>query len=197
MKKTLNNKYFLLRHGKNIHQTVKSDIFYCYPDDTPPCTLIEEGIEQIRNAGIYLKDKGIDLIISSDILRTRQTADIISDIIGYDKNNLRFDERLRDINWGVFGGKTMEDGWKFYGNDMKKRFYIAPEGGETWNDCRERVVKVLDNLEKEFNGKTILIISHGDPLWLLEGYALGTSEEELISDERDRRTIATGEIREI
>ncbi|MCK9578413.1 histidine phosphatase family protein [bacterium] len=195
MKKTLKNRYFLLRHGKNIHQTVKSNILYCYPDDNPPCELIEEGIEQIEKAGFYLKNKEIDFIISSDILRTRQTSDIISNIIGYDKNKIRFDERLRDINWGIFGGKTIDEGWAFYKNDMKKRFYIAPEGGETWQDCRARVIEVLNELENEFNNKNILIISHGDPLWLLEGYILGISDDDLIDAEKKNRTIRTGEIK--
>jgi len=196
MKKTLNNKYFLLRHGKNIHQTEKSDIFYCYPDDNPPCTLIEEGIEEIKKAGEFLKDKKIDFIICSDILRVRQTAEIVIGIIGYNQE-IRFDQRLRDINWGIFGGKTMAEGWNYYNNDMSKRFDIAPEGGETWNDCRKRVIEVLDDLEAEFKGKNILIISHGDPLWLLEGYVLGTSDNDLVNDEKGNRTIKTGEIREI
>lgn len=197
MKKTLNNRYFLLRHGKNIHQTIKRDIFYCYPDDNPPCELNEEGIEQIKNAGNYLKDKNIDVIISSDIFRTHQTSDIVADIIGYDKTKIRFDERLRDINWGIFGGKTMKEGWDFYQNDTKKRFDVAPEGGETWTNCRERVVEVLNDMEAEFSNKNILIVSHGDPLWLLEGYVLGLGNDDLIENEKKNRSIATGEIREI
>jgi phosphohistidine phosphatase SixA len=76
MKVNLKNRYFFLRHGKNIHQTELKDIIYCYPDDETPCSLIEEGIEQAKKAGEELKDKKIEYIYCSDILRTRQTAKI-------------------------------------------------------------------------------------------------------------------------
>jgi hypothetical protein len=36
MKVNLKNRYFFLRHGKNIHQTELKDIIYCYPDDETP-----------------------------------------------------------------------------------------------------------------------------------------------------------------
>ena len=195
MKKPLKNRYFLLRHGKNIHQTIKKDIFYHYPDDNPPCHLIDEGVEQAKDAGIYLKNKNIDLIISSDILRAKETADIVSEEIGYGKE-IRLEKRLRDINWGIFGGKTIKEGWDFYNNDTKKRFSIAPENGETWNNCKERIVEVLGELEAKFNKKNILIVSHGDPLWLLEGYVCEKNEDELAC-ERKGKIIAPGEIREL
>jgi len=193
----LKNKYYLLRHGKNNHQAEKPDIVYCYPDNDPPCFLIEEGIKQVNKAGEKLKDKKIDIIFSSDILRTRQTAKIIGEIIKYDIDKIIYDVRLRDINWGIFGGKKKEEAWLFHKNDMMNMFENAPPQGENWSACLERMVNILNEIENNFQEKTILIVSHGDPLWLLEGYAKDLSKEELIKQRIEKGTINTGEVREL
>lgn len=196
MKVNLKNRYFFLRHGKNIHQTELKDIIYCYPDDETPCSLIEEGIDQAKKAGEELKDKKIEYIYCSDILRTRQTAKIVAGIIGFNEDEIIYDTRLRDINWGLFGGKHKDEAWAYYNNDKSKKFNEPTPGGETWNDCRERMKKVLNEIENIFQGKNVLIVSHGDPLWLLEGYIRGINDEELLN-KRAETLIQTGEVREI
>jgi len=135
----LKNRYFFLRHGKNIHQEELKDILYCWPDDNPPCNLNEEGMKQAEHAGHLLKNKKIEYIFCSDILRTRQTAEIVADIIGFDANKIIYDTRLRDLNWGDFGGKTKEEYWNFYDNERMRCFTLAVPGGESWHQCLERV----------------------------------------------------------
>jgi len=193
----LKNRYFLLRHGKTIHQEEKKDIIYFYPDDNPPCILLEEGINKIRLVGEALKGKNIDLIFSSDILRTKQTAEIVAELINYDLEKIVYDVRLRDVNWGIFGGKSKEEAWAYYDNDIIKKFELGVPQGESWNRCRARMVEVLKEIENNFGGKNILIVSHGDPLWLLEGYMRGKSNEELILEMNRNKDIKTGEMREI
>ena len=193
----LKNKYFLLRHGKTIHQTKEKDVIYLYPDDDPPCKLIDEGIKQIQLVSENLKEKNIDLIFSSDILRAKQTVEIVAKLINYDLGKIVYDTRLRDINWGIFGGKSKEEAWAYYNNDIIKKFELEVPQGESWNQCRERMVEVLKEIENNFANKNVLIVSHGDPLWLLEGYVKGKSNEELILEMSRKEDIKTGEIREI
>ncbi|MCK9578412.1 histidine phosphatase family protein [bacterium] len=190
-----NNRYFLLRHGKNAHQEEKKHIIYGYPDDNPPCDLNEEGVREIKRAGELLKDKNIDLIVCSDILRTRHTAEIVSEIINYNINNIIFDKRLRDNNWGVFAKRLKQELWDFYGGERIKAFEIAPDGGESWQDCQFRVVEVFNELENKYTKKNILVISHSNPLWLLEGYLNSTNNQEMLDHYSD--IIKTGEIREL
>jgi len=191
----LKNKYYLLRHGKNNHQAEKPDIIYCFPDNDPPCFLIEEGIEQAKRAGESLKDKNIDLIFCSDILRTRQTAKIVVGIIGFDLNKIIYDVRLRDINWGILGGKNKSEAWAFHNQNIVNEFELTPPQGESWSDCLNRILAVLNEIENNFQGKNILIVSHGDPLWLLEGYVKGLSKEELGKRRKVEKTLEPGEIR--
>lgn len=197
MKLILKNRYFLLRHGKTIHQAEKKDIIYNYPDDNPACVLLEQGIKEVQLAGEILKGKNIDLIFSSNILRTRQTVKIVAELINYNLEKIVYDKRLRDINWGIFGGKSKEKVWAYYNNDMMKQFEQGVPQGESWNQCRERMAEVLKEIEDNFENKNVLIVSHGDPLWLLEGYIKGKSNEELILEENKKESIKTGEIREI
>lgn len=189
----LKNRYFLLRHGKNIHQFEKKDIVYCWPDDPEPCVLLDEGNEEARAAGELLKNENIDLIFCSDVCRTRQTAAIVADIIGFSKEQIVYDERLRDINWGIFGGKTKKEAWEFFNGEPLKKFEQAVPEGESWNECQNRIVKVFTELENKYQGKIILIVSHGDPLWLLESYLKGLGREETL-EERENM-IKTGEVR--
>jgi broad specificity phosphatase PhoE len=197
MKLSLKNKYFLLRHGKTIHQAEKKDITYGYPDDNPPCILLKEGINEAHLAGEKLKGKNIDLIFASDILRIKQTVEIVTKIIGYDLDKVTYDQRLRDVNWGVLAGKSKEEAWAYYDNDKMKKFEMGVPQGESWNQCRERMVAVINDIENSFEDKNILIVSHGDPLWLLEGYLKGKSNEDLLNELENNQDIKTGEIREI
>ncbi len=191
----LKNKYFLLRHGRNNHQAEKPDVTYFYPDNEPPCFLIDEGVKEVQKAGEFLKERGIDLIFSSDVLRTRQTAKIVADMIGL--NEIVYDLRLRDVNWGAFAGKNKKEAWGFFNNDGMKRFETAAPQGESWNQCLERVVSVLNEIEGSFQDKKVLIVSHGDPLWLLEGYVKGLTKEELARERNEKGTLNTGEVREL
>ncbi len=195
MNKVLNNEYYLLRHGKNIHQTEKKDIVYGYPDDNPPCALIEEGVLEARRAGEFLKDKSIDYIFSSDALRTRQTSEEVSRIIEYDPNKIIYDLRLRDNNWGIFNGRSKKEVWDYYENERIKAFSIPPPHGESWHDCQNRIIDFFEEIESGYSGRTILIVSHSNPLWLLEGALKGLSDQQMLDGYGD--IIKTGEIRKI
>ena len=196
METNLKNRYFFLRHGQNIHQTEKKDMAYGWPDDPTPCALIKEGKEEAEKAGELLEDKQIDHIFASDILRCRETAKIAAGIMGYDLSKIIYDTRLRDWNWGDFGGKPKAEIWSFYDNNRMKAFKTPIPGGESWDQLRNRVVSLLNEIEDEFQNKNILIVSHGDTLWLLEGYIKSIDDQTLL-DKRQDMMLKPGEVREI
>jgi len=170
----LNNHYFLLRHGQTIYQTKKKGLLYPFPEK-PAVKLTKEGEKQIEKLAGKLKNEKIDLFFSSDFFRTRQTAKIISQKIGVKKIN--FEKRLRDLNAGIFQGGTTENYRNFF-LSKKQRFSKRPPGGENWNDVKKRLLALLKEIEKKYQKKNILIISHADPLWLIAGLLKGFKKEE-------------------
>ena len=189
----LQNKYFVLRHGQTIHQTKKRGIVYGWPDDEPPCGLTKFGKEQIKKSVKKLKKKDIDLIFCSDARRTKETAEIVAKELDL---RVSYDERLRDVNWGIYQGKSALRAWAYYKNP-KLRFKKAPPKGESWDEVRDRMLSIFKELEQKYNGKNILIISHGDPLWLLEGWIKGRSENQLLKQKFTGKMIKTGEVRKL
>ena len=173
----MNNKYILLRHGETRYQAKKLDALYT-KDENPDLSITENGKEKIKIVAKELKNKGIDLIYSSDYFRTKQTSEIVAKELGLD---VKFDSRLIDTNFGVFHGKTGKEYRKFFSDtDKKERFFKRSPKGENWRNVRERVAAVITEIEKEHNDRTILIVSHADPVWLLAGYLKGLSEDELL-----------------
>lgn len=190
----LKNKYFILRHGQTTHQIEKPDIVYFWPEDRPPAPLTNAGRKQIREITRYLKNKKINLIFSSDTLRTRQTAEIVAKELDLE---VKEDLRLRDINWGIFQGKTQGEAWGYYNHNMEERFKKALPRGENWLDVQKRMIDFIKEIEKNYKEKTILIVSHGDPLWLLDSWFRGLSIEEMLKERRQGCPIKIGELRKL
>ena len=186
------NKYYILRHGETIYQTEKKKMMYPWPE-SEPVLLTKNGETQIKKIAKKLKNKKIDLIYSSDSSRTRQTAEIVAIELGV---KLFLDKRLRDINLGIYHGGEKA---KFYQDfpDLEERFLKAPRKGESWSNCRERMVNFLKEIDKKHQNKNILLVSHGDPLWLLEGAMMGWQNKEYLKKTTKANFIKVGELKKI
>ncbi len=189
----LKNSYFILRHGQTIHQTKKRGIIYGWPDDSPPCSLTDYGKQQVKKTAKILKNKNIDLIYSSDALRTKQTAQASAQVLGL---KVIYDKRLREVNWGVYQCQPLAKANRYY-SDIKERFIKAPPKGESWSELRGRMAAFIKEIDKKYENKTILIVSHGDPLWLLQGWVRNLSDVELLEQKKSRSTIKTSELRKL
>jgi len=85
----------LVRHG----QTVSSArLAYSGRSDIP---LTDLGREQARQAARRLAGAGIDAVVSSPLIRARDTAQAIAEATGAP---LRIDERLTEVDYGPFEG---------------------------------------------------------------------------------------------
>lgn len=171
--KTSSNTYIFMRHGEsesNVTETLSS-----YPEKKP-MPLTEKGIKQVEKAAGELKHRKIDILYASDITRAKQTADIISKTIDI---SVIHDERLRENNFGSFNGKSYSD-YERLSDDEK--FNSLPEGCETRNDIRFRMYDFLKDCEKKHQKKTILVVSHEDPIWMMGGICKGYTSEEVVSE---------------
>jgi len=186
------NKYFILRHGQTIYQTKKKNKVYP-KEEKEDIPLTKKGVKEIKKVAKVLQKEKIDLIFSSDFLRTRQTAGIIAKNLNVE---VKFDPRLRDVNLGIYHGKSKKD----YFKEMpisKERFDKKAPGGESWLDCQKRMIDFILEINRKYQNKKILIVSHGDPLWLLEGAMKGKTREKLVQEKKEGKIIDTGELKKL
>ena len=185
----LNNIYFLLRHGQarsNKERFVSSWPERIYNPLTP------KGIKQIKDLIPIFKKEKIDLIFSSDLLRTKQSAEMIAKQL---KRKVNFDKRLREIKLGKFNG-GLENDWNKFFKTPKEKFTKRPRNGENYRDIRKRAFKFLEEINKKYRNKRILIISHGAILFVLEAIIKGFNEKQEIIN-RKKLIFKKGELRKL
>ncbi|HYD92968.1 MAG TPA: class I tRNA ligase family protein [Candidatus Paceibacterota bacterium] len=173
--KTSGNTYIVLRHGEAVNNVPGINSTVLGGAETGH-TLTDKGKQDVVATVEQLKADGIDLIVSSPFTRTLETARIAAGLLGISPDAIVTDLRLREIEVGVFEGKKYEE-YRAYERDVPKRFLHGPEGGESYEQVRRRVAEFLYELEEKHQGKRILIVSHGDPIWMLFFVASGKPRE--------------------
>jgi len=184
------NKYILLRHGHSLID--KREILISTLPEKIKSPLTTKGEKQIKNIIRKLKKLKIDYVFSSDLLRARQTAEIIAEAL---KIKPIFDKRLRDVKAGIFEGESVKKYEKFW-DSYQERFFKRPKMGENYNEVKIRVYKFLKEIDKKYHKKTILIISHQIPLDMLRGAVKGFEVEEFLKNIKPN-AIKPGEVKEI
>lgn len=179
-----------MRHGQAF-SNIKS-IISCWPERffNP---LTKKGKKQAVLSGKRLKKEKVDLIFSSDILRTKQTAEIVGKIL---KIKPKLDEKLREYNVGILNEKPIKEIRDFLGSQIK-RFRVKPPKGETYQEIVKKMLAFLKEAEKKYSGKNILIISHEVPLTLLEAKIKKLKNNEIFQRFTKKNRIKTGEWRKI
>lgn len=124
-----------------------------------------------RVAGMGLK---LDRLLSSDLGRARQTAEILGKRL---KLGLHVEPLLRERRFGEWEGKRIEqilDGFKL-GPKARKDPFLAfdPKGGESMAVFAKRMQKFLDKAIQLYPGQTIAAVSHGGPVRIAACLATG------------------------
>jgi len=189
--KTSGNKYFVMRHGQadsNARGIVSSNF-------NANIHLTEKGKEQVKDVMSEIRGMNLDYIFVSPILRAQETAEIIFDNI---KNPVTVitDERLCEYNVGDFDGKPESDLIKYFPSKLEK-FKMPAKGGECFNDVKKRASEFLHDVESQYHDKNILIISHGDLIWMMDTINGGMTPKEAIEySDKDDGYLRNAEIRE-
>lgn len=182
----LNNKYYIARHGQAFSNGHR--FFSSWPEKKVSY-LLPEGKRQIKENAKFFKEVGLDYIFSSDLERTKDTAEIIAKET---KAPLSFDKRLREIDFGIFNGQPVEEYFSYFKNH-KERFTKRAPKGENLREVEKRMYDFLKDINKKYKGKKILIVSHGGPLWLLESKVKGKNLDQTVRAHGYR--IKTGKFR--
>lgn len=157
---------YFVRHGES--QANADNIF---GDSDSPLT--DKGKIQARTAGEKLKVNGIiiDRIISSTYIRSIDTARIIAEVIGFDQNLIKLDQRLVEYDCGEAVGRSIDS--------LTKEDMIKGLGAEDPAEFRIRVLKAFAEIEA-LNGNT-LIASHAGVGGILQTIQLGLPPEKFIT----------------
>ncbi|ARJ21451.1 histidine phosphatase family protein [Bacillus mycoides] len=125
--------------------------------------LSEEGEIDAGNVTSLLKDKNIDVVISSPYKRAIQTVEGIANA---NKLSIQLEEDLRER---LLSKEPVEDF-----NDVIQKVWkdwtFAYEGGESNDVAQRRAVICTQSILKKYKGKNIVIGTHGNIMVLLMNY---------------------------
>lgn len=195
----MKNTYYLLRHGESLKNV---EGFQSSWPEKIRVPLTRKGIKQIKEVALKLENKNIDYIFNSDLLRTKQTADIIGKKLRIKPKD---DKRLREIGLGEFNGKSLKEYGKYWNmgqnitpmEHYSRRFTVSPPGGENYIEIEKRLINFLKETEKKYKAKNILIISHGRTLSLFEKVIYKHSIKKFVNMILNKKEIKTGELRKL
>lgn len=162
-------RLFVARHGQTTWN-VQNKI--CGITDVD---LTEKGIEQAHMLALSVKEKEIDIIISSPLKRAVTTGKIVSDECNIP---VKIDERLIEQDYGIFEGADRKD--EDFLNHKRNFAYKYPNG-ESMMQVAYRVYGLLDEIKKEYCNKNVLIVSHGGVCRIINTYFRDMTNEEFFN----------------
>lgn len=118
--------------------------------------LTQHGIDQAAKVGKLLKDKRIQLIVSSPQKRAFHTAHVIAKEIGYKPENIVTNKLFVERHLGEMTGRPHDEVQLYF--DLGK----TPPGGESSQELHNRIVEGLNWL-KTLPADQIVLVSHGGP----------------------------------
>ena len=189
----LKNRYFIIRHGES--KANVAGILLSHPKEgTVSFGLSQKGKKQVKDSvSKNKKNKLLDsdvIIYSSDFLRAKETAEIAKKSLGVKKIN--FHKNLRERYFGKLDKTALNNLAKVWEYD-KANANNKYSGVESPNKVLKRTLVLINQLERKYKNKKILLVSHGDVLQILHTHFL----KKLPSQHRETQHLETAEIREL
>jgi probable phosphoglycerate mutase len=160
-------KLYLIRHGEtdwNLEGRWQGQA------DVP---LNANGEIQAQQIAASLVDNPLAAIISSDLLRARQTARAIADL---KRLPVHLDRRLREIHQGRWQGLLVSEIQARYAREFEQRhadpLRIAPPGGETAYQVRQRALEAIRDILDQYPHAEVALVSHGFTLAIIRTHFL-------------------------
>jgi broad specificity phosphatase PhoE len=149
----------LLRHGQT---PLSIERRFAGSVDVP---LTETGLRQAKAAAACLAARGgIELIVTSPLLRARQTAAEVASLTGAP---VRVEDRIRENDFGEWEGFSFAEASERWPQEMAAWLAdptVPPPAGESFADTGRRVGEALEALLAAETGRQCVIISHVTPI---------------------------------
>jgi 2,3-bisphosphoglycerate-dependent phosphoglycerate mutase len=131
------------------------------------------GLQQSKELGERYKNDNFDAIFCSDLQRSYKTAELAFG----DRFPIIKDSRLRECDYGELTRKPSSV------VDSSKSEHINEPftGGESYEQTAERMKRFLDDLQKKYDGKKVMIIGHRATQYGLEHWTKGISITDTVS----------------
>ena len=147
---------YVIRHGES-ESNVQGKWGGQY--NTP---LTSKGLEQAKQSADNLADINFEIIVSSSLIRVRQTAEIIQKKVSVP---LILSDDFVERNMGVYEGLTQEEIMRKY-PDLWNRHCTralddAPTNGKTYRQFHARINNALIKLKEDYFDKNVLLVTHG------------------------------------
>lgn len=165
------SKWFIVRHGEtemNVNRQVQGHT------DSP---LTETGRAQIEKTAKELAKHKIDLIISSDLGRAKETSEIIANVTGAE---IIYEPALRERSYGPHEGKPYEDVDHIHHN--ANSYHETLEGVEAYIDVEDRAWKAFEEYRATHRAKNVVVVTHGGTIRALKKRLYDLSHEEVVQE---------------
>ena len=119
--------------------------------------------------------KDLDVIVSSDLTRARETAEEVALASGVE---IVFDREVREVDVGAWTGLAYEEVERRFPEEWaawRAGLDVPRGGGETYAGLATRVARALERIARDHPGKRVLVVSHGAALRSAVCLALGIS----------------------
>lgn len=158
---------FFIRHAQSNYNVLG----LCNDDPKDDVHLTPGGIKQAEIAAETLRDTPLDMIVTSELPRTQQTAEIIN---RYHSLPIRSNPVLNDILTG-FNGKTVDE---YFSATAADPLRIAAKGGESLLEHKRRLLSYLDWLQQQ-PFRCVLSVVHEEGLRVFYAWHHGIQDENL------------------
>jgi probable phosphoglycerate mutase len=143
----------------------------------PPLSAL--GRHQAAHMAARLVDEGVDVIVASDLQRAMDTASALADAVRLD---ILPREDLREVDLGSWTGVSRDEleqqdpgawrRWRIEGIE-------GWDGGERYEQAMVRVGHAISQLAAQFEGETVVAVTHGGCIRLATCHLLGMPAAEL------------------
>ena len=157
--------FYIIRHGESEGNTGQANNHVFGKGSV----LTEKGKQQAKSLGSALKDIKFDAVFSSDLTRAHQTAEIIA---LERKIAIQTTERLRERTLAPYFKKNPEKNREDVEKELIKAFetlsdkakmaYKLDDEIESAQEATTRFITFLREIAVAYEGKTILIVCHGN-----------------------------------
>jgi len=174
-------RIFLFRHGETANS--KEVCFNGHFD----VGLSENGQEQFKHWAQILKQQTFKAIYSSDLQRTRNSAEFIGK--EHNLEPVTTYSELRELSFGTWEGMSVAEVERTYPGQLKERMKsvatFQADGGETYPQLQARVIPKYEEIVARHPNDQIAMVCHGGVNRVILGHLLGIPIDKIFRVHQD------------